>query len=673
VQSRSSRESPFVNVNGAECLSALSFTVTGLATGQEYGFRVFASGLNEEGPDMRGGNILYQRPVEVPQTPVQISLVSTYRTGEAAKVGRATLSWSVIDTPATVKYITAYKVQISPDGKAFFNSLSFESNGLLLSVYLPEVSASPVDDVDGALDIGNLNTVTQTTVNSVITSLYTVTVDNLLLGTTYWLRVVARNANLAGYSKSPPSNTLKLLISGAPPPVLNLKTALVTSCMELLCGCYCCGGGGTNTCDGLADMTIQWNTPVGAFTVNRFKISTFLGSMLVAEGEKSPTPEGEGADGSYTLAVDGSEVPLAATEEFVIRALPLHHTYTIRVAARNDNIEGYKYSANLEAMPADLPSVSVEDTLKVTEVTGSTVSLEWRPVTSQPISFYKVDFDVTPTFPKLGPDSFFGEFPHESYADPARRMRMTVTELTPGIAYYFLVTPRNLNLGSDGASAFVKGYRSCPTSVSDLVVTSIASPSNASSLLAFRLSWSAPTSPTPIRRYRIWHSAAPEDEPGRPGVYLRLADFEVPMSGALSHEVDGFSTRASPHLFLVTPVASHCALIGPVVPQSVQLMPDAASILSVTGTSVTLRWRRPGCPHACAPVAVFFVSVSACATSASIHTHASSMRDCEPAGGADEATSAVLPRNCAVDSWCVHTTYGLTVRVPVRIRVQSLI
>lgn len=153
-----------------------------------------------------------------------------------------------------------------------------------LSVYLPEVSASPVDDIDGALDIGNLNTVTQTTVNSVITTLYTVTVDNLLLGTTYWLRVVARNANLAGYSKSPPSNTLKLLISGAPPPVLNLKTALVTSCMDVSCGCYCCGGGGTNTCDGLADLTIQWNNPVGAFTVNLFKISTFLGSMLVAEG-----------------------------------------------------------------------------------------------------------------------------------------------------------------------------------------------------------------------------------------------------------------------------------------------------------------------------------------------------------------------------------------------------
>ena len=123
VQSRSSKESPFVNVNGAECLSALSFTVSGLATGQEYGFRVFASGLNEEGPDMRGGNILYQRPMEVPQSPAQISLVSTYRTGEAAKVGRATLPWSDIDTPATVKSITAYKVQISPDGKAFFNSL----------------------------------------------------------------------------------------------------------------------------------------------------------------------------------------------------------------------------------------------------------------------------------------------------------------------------------------------------------------------------------------------------------------------------------------------------------------------------------------------------------------------------------------------------------------------
>jgi hypothetical protein len=40
-------------------------------------------------------------------------------------------------------------------------------------------------------------------------------------------------------------------------------------------------GGGTNTCDGLADMTIQWNNPVGAFTVNLLKISTFLNSMLL--------------------------------------------------------------------------------------------------------------------------------------------------------------------------------------------------------------------------------------------------------------------------------------------------------------------------------------------------------------------------------------------------------
>jgi hypothetical protein len=405
LQYQISRDGPFVNLPGAAKLFGTTFTATGLTTGSEYGFRIFVRGLNGVGPQIEGSNVVYARPLGVPQLPAAATLVSTYRAGESAIVGTATITWQDIDYPGTRKDVTAYKVQISLDGETFVNTLSYEARGSTYTVGLPEVPALAAD-----IAPGGRNTVIETLSDSGefrITT-YTVIVENLRIGTRYWLRVVARNANLAAYTQSPPSNVMDLVMSGAPPPILNLEVGRVEACMQVSCGCSCCGNGGTNTCDGVAQVTIKWNNPVGSFTISKFQISAFLDSVLAVEEEVLPTPAFL-ADSDYTLGADGQEIPGAITEEHTIGGLLLHKQYSLRVTARNANVEGYRYPAYLEVMPADLPSVSVEDTLKVTRVTASELVLQWRPVVSQPVSFYKVDLDVSPTFSSLGPDTFFGE------------------------------------------------------------------------------------------------------------------------------------------------------------------------------------------------------------------------------------------------------------------------
>ena len=661
VQYQSSRNSPFVNVPRAEYLSQQTFLVTGLTTAQEYGFRVFAEGLNSEGPDPTGSNILFARPLKVPSMPLAVTLVSTYRSGELATVGTAKIFWREIDEAGqSYRSITSYKVQISLDGDTYINTLSYQAQGSTYAVGLPEVPSSAA-----LLEADSINTIVEDIAGNYRVTTVTVVVENLLLGQTYWLRVLARNTNLAAYSQSPPSNSIKLIMSGAPPAVLNLKASLVTVCMSLSCGCACCGGGGTNTCDGLADVTVQWNNPSGFFSISSFQISALSAGFVAVEGEKLPTPEG-GGDGSFTLAVDGSAIPSAITEEYVVRGLYLHRKYSVSVRARNANVEGYKFQSTIEILPADLPSVSVEETLKATSATASVIHLEWRPVVSQPVSFYKVDYALSPAFPTLGSQSFFGEFAHESSTDPLHRMRVSVTELTHGLAYYFLVTPRNLNAGTDGA--FVPGYRTCQTSVNNLVVTSIQPPSAYSSFLAFRLTWTMPTSSVPIRRYRIWHAPTLIGGGGHVAVYQRLADFDSSVDTTMTHEIDGFSSTQSPHYFLVTPVLSHCAVLGPILARSVEQIPELASILSVTTNSVTLQWRSPGCPDACGAVSAFLISVAKCTMTAHVHTHASSMLDCNISG--TESTTPMAPGSCRFDGWCQHTIYVLADRVPIKIRIQ---
>merc|ERR1719261_334128 len=65
VQYQTSVDSPFVNVPGAQDLTVRLFTVTGLLTGQQYGFRVLVEGMNELGADISGSNIVYAKPVKV--------------------------------------------------------------------------------------------------------------------------------------------------------------------------------------------------------------------------------------------------------------------------------------------------------------------------------------------------------------------------------------------------------------------------------------------------------------------------------------------------------------------------------------------------------------------------------------------------------------------------------
>ena len=96
VQYQTARDQPFVNLPGATRLLATSVSATGLTTGIEYGFRVFAQGLNGQGADMSGSNIVYARPLDVPAMPVAATLVSTYRAGESALVGTATITWQHI-------------------------------------------------------------------------------------------------------------------------------------------------------------------------------------------------------------------------------------------------------------------------------------------------------------------------------------------------------------------------------------------------------------------------------------------------------------------------------------------------------------------------------------------------------------------------------------------------
>jgi hypothetical protein len=663
VQYQSAPSAAFINVAGAEDIVALSYQVTGLTTGQQYAFRVFAQGLNALGPDMSASNVLYARPQGVPAAPEGVTLAQTFRAGEGAVIGTATLLWQIAQQAVLDQLITAYQIQISLDGSTFSNSLSYILGGTRYEVGLTQVPASP-----DKLAPGSNVVIAETSPGRLRIA---VVVENLQLGQTYWLRVLARNHNLAAYSLSPPSNAIRLLMSGAPPPVLNLEASLVTSCTQVSCGCACCGRGGTNTCDGVADVTMQWIKPSGPFSISSFKISASLNGQLVSEGFQSPTPE-VGVNGSYTLAVDGHEVPRDIGETYVMRGLLLHRSYLISVTARNDNVEGYKYPAQVEVMPAEMPSVSVQETLRAVSVTSTTVSLEWRPVTAQPVSFYKVDLDVMPTFPAPPPDSYFGEFAHQSSDHAHYRMRITVTQLTAGQAYYFVVTPRNLNPGpAPGAVAFVQGYRGCPGSVQDLTMTPLAPSALYASLLAFRLTWTASSSSEPVLAYRIWHSSSPPSSSGRlPGAYQRLADVDAAREGAMQHHVDGFSRSEAPHSFLVTPIVAHCAVIGPITPRSLDLIPELAHIQSVTSKSATLRWRSPGCPDACMPVSAFVVSVGKCSTSASVHAHASMMLDCQLAES--EAVITVGKDACALDGWCLHTVYALPHHQPVRIRLQAL-
>lgn len=678
VQMQPNANSPFTNVKGADRLISQTFTVRGLTTGQIHGFRIFAHGINGNGPDNQGSNVVFARPLEVPPLPTIVSLVSTYRPGEAATVGSATLTWSDVDAQGDLRLITHYKVQVSLDGILFVNSLSYENQGVVFTVGLPEVPASAAD-----VTPGGRNTVEETISGGFRVTTFTVMVDNLQMGTKYWLRVVARNANVAAYSLAPSSNVLNLVMSGAPPPVINLRATLVQSCMQLSCGCECCGDGGSNTCEGLADVTIQWNHPEEAFTISKFRISAVLAGAVAFETETPPTSTDDAA-WTYTLGNDGEKIPGALTEEYVIKGLMLHRAYSIQVTGRNANTEGYKFPATFDLVPSDLPSVSVEETLKATGVTASEIALEWRPVLSQPVSFYKVDFDTDPTFPTLGPDSFFGEFSHEPSTDPDHRMRITLTGLTQGLAYYVLVTPRNINPGSASTQggAFMQGYRPCPVNVDDLVVVSIPQPSAFASFQAFRLTWTAPSSTTPIFQYRIWHAPTiysgqgegngGVEFQGKRGTYRRLADYDAPAASSMTQDVDGFSKADSPHHFLVTPIARHCALLGPVVPRPVQALPEMVETIRVSATSVTVRWRSPGCQDACLTVSHFLLQVTPCNITALVHAHALGLSDCDAdTKAAVHESIPVLPIQCMLDGWCEHEVTGLAPRVPVKLTLQA--
>ena len=247
-------------------------------------------------------------------------------------------------------------------------------------------------------------------------------------------------------------------------------------------------------------------------------------------------------------------------------------------------------------------------------------------------------------------------------------MHVTIQGLSAGLPYYILVTPRNLNPGLDGPNSFVQGYRPCPTSVTDLVVTEISTAAAFSSYMAYRLTWKAPSSTKPILRYRIWHASTPAGS-GRLGAYTRLSDFDASAQGSMEHTVDGFAAADSPHSFLVTPVASHCALLGPVVARTINLIPESVSIVSVTIDSILLRWRSPGCPDACVPVSAFLISVARCVITDSVHAHAFSMEDCTPAE--DDAVTTVNTEACDLDGWCQHRVESLTRQIPVRIVMQA--
>ena len=652
VQYQTSVDSPFVNVPGAQDLTVRLFTVSGLFTGQQYGFRVLVEGMNELGADISGSNVIYAKPVKVPPQPTKVSLVSTYRPGEAAVVGQATLTWKEIDYAGDERLVTAYKIQISTDNVEFFSTFSHEVRGSQYSVGLPEVPASAAD-----MPPGGRNTVVETFSGPFRITTVTVVVDNLAIGATYYLRVVSRNANEAAYTMSPPSNSVKLVMSGAPPPVLNLRASRVEACMEVACGCNCCKNGGTNTCDGIADVTIDWE-PSSDVTITLFRISASLDGTVVFEQEVSPTSQGnQGEIGqlgqSYTLGNSGELIAEPLTETYVITRLMLHREHVVQVTGRNENDEAYRYPTSITVVPSDLPSVSVEDTLKATAVTSSSIHLEWRPVVAQPVTFYKVDIATDPLFSALGPDTFFGEFSHQVSSDPDFRSRVTVTGVPAGVAQYILVTPRNLNPGADGSDAFVQGYRSCPMAVSDLLVTEIEQPSSFDSYLAFRLSWTAPSSTTPILQYRIWH--APTERNGVRGAYRQLARVDASPTSSMSHVVDGFSHDQSPHSFLLSPVAPHCALLGPLVPRDVPPVPEMASVQSVTPTSVTVSWRSPGCPDACLPVAMFVIT-----------SHPVSA-----ASSTDVKTSTVSLGACAVSGWCEYVVDSLTPRVPMQISLQA--
>jgi hypothetical protein len=528
-------------------------TITGLTQNSLYRFRVLVRNLNKRGFSDSSSNIVGARPVSSPRGSVT-DLRIYYTTRNSVR-----LRWTGI----VGEDITQYRFQIGAS-----NHTSEQSDVMWYSdtatLYGSSVTFTEYNHVDGQ-NIGDI--------------------ENLVAGGKYWFRLQARNLNDMGYQNAQVSNAVSAIPYGPIGQVSGVEVVQVSSTsLNDCCSCCtfcaslvnsaleCCQCCGSAVCRGLADVVLRWKMPQGPVTGFRIQYAF--------QDQNNKTTGFQTA-----VIVD------FATFQYTLSRLLIGRLYAFRVQAKSTNVADYCefegatsdclwYTASecewfkdvpcpstVRVVPFTSPTVSVEASLVVRNITPYSVVLIWDAIISEPVTTYKIQYSNGIDFPQI------------RYSEVSQRygqVRVLVQNLIPGLSYFFFVTPRNLN---------PSGYADCPSHVnkSQVVWTNMGGGT-------YFIEWRAPLMNgfpwfPPILAYTIW--IRPK---GVNATYILHETYSlVSTSSQLSYYVTGMNEHID-YDFLLTPSAWPCAMIGPVFPDHQEIKIQNFRAVKANETAVLFTW-----------------------------------------------------------------------------------
>jgi len=289
-----------------------------------------------------------------------------------------------------------------------------------------------------------------------------------------------------------------------------------------------------------------------------------------------------GAVGSFQLAK--SVGPSTTTE--VVTELLVGKNYVFKVVAVGTSFVPYLPDCTrlsppeqecptiTFAAPYTMPATSVESTLTVVHVTNATITVQWNPIVSEPVTRYQVSYGTDILEPNAFPfaeiDQLNGTMAISIGAiNGAPETRLTAGLLREQQSYFVYVIPRNLN---------AEAYATCPKTADNIVAADLGDGS-------FKLTWTAPSYTLPIMSYRVWHRLNSTTDvlsyAGRYDLQTLTSDLEYTVSGL---------TAGAEYKFYVIPSAPPCALIGPITATNQPNKVRNFSPIKSTATSVEFSW-----------------------------------------------------------------------------------
>lgn len=495
--------------------------VTGLTLGVSYEFRVFVRDLQASGFSGISSNVVSAKPEPVPNVAVT-DLFLAHTTVDSIVV-----RWTGV-APVS-ESVTGYRVQVSLDGVTW---LEDQPAGVILEE-VPHLGEGVTHEASASM---------------------------LTTGTLYYVRVRPRNLNSLGPVSAPGSNVVSAIPFDQIAPVEALLATSVTACQEPSCGCACCAA---NLCRGTGTVSLEWLPVEGPVTSFRVQTAIVSGGVV----------------GTYTTALT---LPSGSTSA-VVPNLIIGRDYSFKVQAGSNYIvewmpdctistpAGTPCPSAVVASPYTPPTVSVLDSLLVVRVTDTTVRLRWSELTSEPATLYRVTYGTDIENPY---ESVFAEI------QPNPLITSTVTGLSPGVPYFFAVTPRNLNpVGWGGGDL---GYSACPTTAPGVSWTHLGGGT-------YTVSWHAPDWPLLTADYRVWvrlneSASAP---------YTQVGSLHVPYSAyPLTATILNLSPTTA-YTFLVTPDSPPCAMIGPIFPTPTPPPVPSFQPIDANASTITTSWGVP--------------------------------------------------------------------------------